>query len=67
MVLTYMDIEEVLVVIDVECTSELAFTEEIVEHDACPNGNARSELLPSVAAIRQGGDELLCRVSKDLQ
>ena len=67
MVLTNMDIEKALVVIDVECTSELAFTEEIIEHDTCPNGNARSELLPSVAAIRQGGDELLCRVSEDLQ
>ena len=54
-----MNVKETFVVVDVECASEFALTEEIVERDSCSYGNARSELLPAVAPIIQSIDEML--------
>jgi hypothetical protein len=62
-----VDIKKILDVIDVERTPELAFTQEVVEHHACPDRNAVSELLPALTSVRQSSDELLEQVSKHPQ
>lgn len=60
---TYVDVEKSLLVIDTQCAPELPFTQEVIESDACANRDTRPKLLPSVASIIEGGDQLLVQVS----
>jgi hypothetical protein len=46
-----MNVEKILLVVDAERTPELAFTQEIVEHDPCPNRDTVSELQPSIMSM----------------
>jgi hypothetical protein len=56
---TYMDVEKILLVVDAERTPELAFTQEIVEHDPRPNRDTVPELQPAVLTMDKSVDELL--------
>lgn len=60
---TYVDVEKSLLVIDTQSAPELSFAQEVIESDACSNRDTRSKLLPSVASIVEGGDQLLVQVS----
>lgn len=62
-VVSYMDVEESLLVIDTQRTSELSLTQKIVEGNSRPHRDARPELLPPVASIIERGDQLLVHVS----
>jgi hypothetical protein len=54
-----VNVEQLLLVVNVESTSEFALAEQVVERDACSNRDTRTELLPSLPTVIQGVDEML--------
>lgn len=54
-----MNVEQLLLVVDVECAAEFALTEQVVERDTCSNRDTRTELLPSLPTVIQSVDEML--------
>jgi hypothetical protein len=54
-----MYIKQAILVINAQCTTELALAEQIVECYARSNRDTRTELLPSLTAVVHSVDEML--------